>query len=70
MIPANATAPFSKEVLVLSTTVAKIEPMAMVLAKSKLDIFAKVRSPEIRVMVMMTVKMMTIDASTFNNKGN
>jgi hypothetical protein len=57
MIPAKAMAPFNIDWLVFITTEAKIEPIAMVDAKSKLDILANVRSPEILVINIITEKI-------------
>jgi hypothetical protein len=46
-----------------------MEPMAMVEAKSKLDILAKVRSPDILVMMIMTVNMASTESMTFISIG-
>ena len=48
MIVPSATAPLTMEVPSFMITVASIDPIAMVDAKSKLDILAKVRSPAMR----------------------
>ncbi|GEQ85877.1 hypothetical protein ULMS_13850 [Patiriisocius marinistellae] len=47
-----------------------MEPTAIVDAKSKLDIFAKVRSPETLVIMMMIVKIARTVNVTFKRIGN
>jgi hypothetical protein len=49
------------------TTAARIEPIAIVDAKSKLDIFANVRNPDIRVITIITPKIATIEISILTN---
>jgi hypothetical protein len=55
---------------VFITTDAKTEPIAMVEAKSKLDILAKVRKPETRVIKMITAKITMTESNTFPSIGN
>ena len=69
-IPARAIIPFAIDCPGFKTMAARIEPIAIVEAKSKLDIFAKVRSPEILVIIIITVKIAKMVSNTFNKRSN